>query len=503
MTTKKTGRDDKAIARDRQRAVQEQRAKRGVKPLKGKAKARTKPQPKKGRSARRTMLDSESESDEWNSEHEESEEEEEEDVILTEEESSDDGCSFLPKSKRKNVKIKPMLEGLKKQKAKHKKNGYAAARQKVTSSSSDDEDSDEESTDIFDKPKRPTAAAARKKKAEIVDVDLDSDSDESLEIVSFNKSKTDTGATSKYFQKNTKAANEWEDEDDTPVKPKAVPQNKAASRKRVIEEDDDDEDFGGSTATPRKSIGDDSWAPEEGEEDGDYRSDDEALQIALRASLKSNKSGGKFKRLRAKKKASGNNNKRKKMTFPKSPDDFLQESDGGVEEMLVDSDEEKAPQYKEDIPSSSDEEEQEDDDEVVVMDEDEREASNVLAAATKLCNSVMTTMASWASEMGDNEEGAANNSINGGKIQGMIVDGALAMTSMRRNIGRSKNDSQHSWISNELMQEVLPNLTLAEYQLIGVNWLAYLHSMTCKVTDTKNAKATNVNGILADEMVRT
>jgi SNF2 family DNA or RNA helicase len=152
------------------------------------------------------------------------------------------------------------------------------------------------------------------------------------------------------------------------------------------------------------------------------------------------------------------------------------------------------------VPSSEDEEDEVDDQDAY-MDEDAKEASTVLAAANELSASVLRIMTSWASDL---NEGGDNEGAKMTVPQGMIVDGALAMASLKKNPCEANNksgnnSSSHSWISNEVMQHVLPNLTLAEYQLIGVNWMAMLHKMTYTVT---KGKATNVNGILADEMGR-
>jgi hypothetical protein len=76
---------------------------------------------------------------------------------------------------------------------------------------------------------------------------------------------------------------------------------------------------------------------------------------------------------------------------------------------------------------------------------------------------------------------------------GIIVDGALSLLSVK-----SLHSSNHSWISQEVMQKVCPLVTLAEYQLIGVNWLALLHGLKFDVDGMKSGA--NVNGILADEM---
>jgi SNF2 family DNA or RNA helicase len=52
------------------------------------------------------------------------------------------------------------------------------------------------------------------------------------------------------------------------------------------------------------------------------------------------------------------------------------------------------------------------------------------------------------------------------------------------------------WISKEVMSGILPNVKLAEYQLLGVNWMALLNRT--KFGTGKTSK--NVSGILADEM---
>jgi hypothetical protein len=87
------------------------------------------------------------------------------------------------------------------------------------------------------------------------------------------------------------------------------------------------------------------------------------------------------------------------------------------------------------------------------------------------------------------------------------------------------------WISNDTMCRLCPKIKLADYQLIGVNWMALLHSMKCDLTqkngdmvasggnadseddddeeygkapkkkNSRSGKKANVNGVLADEMV--
>ena len=90
---------------------------------------------------------------------------------------------------------------------------------------------------------------------------------------------------------------------------------------------------------------------------------------------------------------------------------------------------------------------------------------------------------------------SADEEQDGGAVPaGIIVDGALSMLTCTTQ-GKK---SSHAWISQEEMKTVCPNVTLADYQLIGVNWIALLHGLTCDVDGKKGG--TNVNGILADSM---
>jgi Superfamily II DNA/RNA helicases, SNF2 family len=141
------------------------------------------------------------------------------------------------------------------------------------------------------------------------------------------------------------------------------------------------------------------------------------------------------------------------------------------------------------------------------VDEKEIEASNVLAAANNLCSCIVSTMASW---------------FNGSKADitgALIVDGAIALSTVNKNqstIGSSDRSvcgmTNHiqKWISQQEMERVCPKILLKDYQLIGVNWLALLHSLTFELPDKhsnlntrtkrKGGNGRNVNGVLADEM---
>eukprot|EP00557_Chaetoceros_sp_GSL56_P008894 CAMPEP_0176504702 /NCGR_PEP_ID=MMETSP0200_2-20121128/16084_1 /TAXON_ID=947934 /ORGANISM="Chaetoceros sp., Strain GSL56" /LENGTH=1147 /DNA_ID=CAMNT_0017904171 /DNA_START=49 /DNA_END=3492 /DNA_ORIENTATION=+ len=140
------------------------------------------------------------------------------------------------------------------------------------------------------------------------------------------------------------------------------------------------------------------------------------------------------------------------------------------------------------------------------VDEKEIEASNVLAAANNLCSRIVSTMASWF-------EGSTVDIADA-----LIVDGAIALSTVnnKQNVmvenkcsSALKNNHQ-KWISQEEMNSVCPKISLKDYQLIGVNWLALLHSLTFELPDKNSSLKTtskkkgghgrNVNGVLADEM---
>lgn len=109
------------------------------------------------------------------------------------------------------------------------------------------------------------------------------------------------------------------------------------------------------------------------------------------------------------------------------------------------------------------------------VDEEAKAATSVLETANKLSALILKTMAKWSNSA----------------VEGMIVDGAISL-------GEAKG-RDHTWISQESLRDIVPpEIKLADYQLIGVNWMALLHGMKCEVEG--NQTYTNVNGILADEM---
>jgi hypothetical protein len=129
--------------------------------------------------------------------------------------------------------------------------------------------------------------------------------------------------------------------------------------------------------------------------------------------------------------------------------------------------------------SSEDEAEEEQDD---YVDPAAREASSVLAKANALSAQILKTLTQWSASV--------DSTI--APSMGMITDGAVNLSTM----GTGHSTKDHTWISKEVMSKICPNVTLADYQLVGVNWMALLHGMKCEVEGSKSY--TNVNGILAD-----
>jgi hypothetical protein len=127
------------------------------------------------------------------------------------------------------------------------------------------------------------------------------------------------------------------------------------------------------------------------------------------------------------------------------------------------------------------EEENEEEDDIsvedVTVDERREAAFKVLATADKLSQQILQNMRAWSSECKGTET-----------TQGIIVEGALAMHNF--STGMTTSD----WISRLEMETICPNIKLADYQLIGVNWLALLHKMKADIGDGVKS---NVNGILA------
>jgi len=182
----------------------------------------------------------------------------------------------------------------------------------------------------------------------------------------------------------------------------------------------------------------------------------------------------------------------------------------GEIELPIDSEEEEIIQDDEDDDADDDED---DEDDVYEINEEEQTAAQVLREANALSAKIVHIVSGWC---GGNERA----------VQGLIVgkeEGALGMGGASA-FGPLANKHKHSnsnrnadgdpdamWISKEVMSDILPKVELAEYQLLGVNWMALLNRLTFggktnektkhrKNHGKKNGRGLTVNGILADEM---
>jgi hypothetical protein len=290
LTTKKQGRDDKDIQAAKKTALEKKRAKRGLVAAKPKTTGSAK------RNKKGFVADSESEESQF-SIQDEHESEEEEDCVLSEEESSEDNANdsddddddhdddgrattfmTVPKGKRTNFNVKPMMEESAKLKKKARANGYTAkAQPKVVDS---DESWSGAESDLFpNRGKKPAAAAKKKKK---IDIPLSSEEEIDSPLPLSTK-----GMKSKYFEPKAKPVHSLSsDDDDTPAKAKPT-KEKAVGRKRVIAVDDDDDD---ADSKQNKSNGSDSLQANNSDAD-DAVDSDEAVAIveAMKASLKDEK----------------------------------------------------------------------------------------------------------------------------------------------------------------------------------------------------------------------
>jgi len=182
------------------------------------------------------------------------------------------------------------------------------------------------------------------------------------------------------------------------------------------------------------------------------------------------------------------------------------------------------PKYKDDVEPLRDSDPDDianEDDEVEVyeaVDEEEQTAAQVLNEANTLSAKIVRVVNGWCSTLdGGNKvsglilgDGASNLGGSGGAVAGGGVNGGgkgEEKDAVEKGGDDKGNDAtklkDDMWISNEAMREIMPNAKLAEYQLLGVNWMALLNrSMFGKGGSQKKGRngGMNVNGILADEM---
>ena len=362
---------------------------------------------------------------------------------------------------------------------------------------SGDSDSEEEEEVV------PIRRPPKKKKPEILELSSDDDNDlfagRSLKadkkrraaLKDASNHRGGGGRTkSRHFQEEKKTDSVFSSSDESVleiVHSKLPSKHKTASRsKTAFDDSDSDDDFfarkssANKNSQKKRTVPDDAWSSDTSDQDtstkhshGSRRitanehdlvdDDDEAAALAF-ALDKSEKTFQKERKRLKKKK------KKKKVIVNLSPDSPEASPADDAQELLLEE-------------SSEGEEEQDD-----YKDKGgEEEASSVLKTANQLSAKVIQAMTGW-SAAGENKDG------DNGVPEGIIVDGALSLLTCT---AQSKT-SNHAWISQEEMKTVCPNVTLADYQLIGVNWIALLHGLTCDVDGKKGG--TNVNGVLADAM---
>jgi hypothetical protein len=135
------------------------------------------------------------------------------------------------------------------------------------------------------------------------------------------------------------------------------------------------------------------------------------------------------------------------------------------------------------------------------------EAATVLDTVNELSSRVLYRMQSFCNQLQDHDNRMSSS------VQGMIVDGALAMStfSSRTSITTAAGGDQvaakdeKALVSREALSKCISSeMVIHDYQLIGVNWMALMNTLECY--DKRRGKLgrhrakSNVNGVLADEM---
>jgi hypothetical protein len=135
------------------------------------------------------------------------------------------------------------------------------------------------------------------------------------------------------------------------------------------------------------------------------------------------------------------------------------------------------------------------------------EAATVLDTVNELSSRVLYRMQSFCNQLQDHDNRMSSS------VQGMIVDGALAMStfSSRTSITTAADGDEvaakdkKALVSREALSKCISSeMVIHDYQLIGVNWMALMNTLECY--DKRRGKMgrhrakSNVNGVLADEM---
>ena len=479
LTTKRRGRDDERIEHDAKTAI-EAKKKRNQR---GRTRAKTKPAPRA--KTLKTKPKKSYESDEDDSfiasdeslqfiESEEEEEdvnlesdEDEEDLDLPDDEDDDTSDSIVESDsspeKEPRKRAKKTVRKIQ-SRARAVNRVRAGAKERIELDSSSDED------DIFEvsetrKPIKPAKLKNTKRNIN-VSMNLSSSDDESDEPQSKSLARAKpqaSGVKSKYFGKKE------EDGDLDMSSPKITHTKKKANKRKPCFSDSDDDGFSSTKKfNPVKSS---SYSGVAGLSDTDDEDLHEAVALSKAIELSRQEE-----------------EKRQKKAMEQST----------LKSQVI---------YKDD-PETDDEEDEEDAVEEMdyYVDEKELEASSVLDAANNLSARIISAMGNWF----EDGSGSANS--------GLIVDGAIALSSLKKKeekYSRSEEKKEDSnecsgednkWITSQEMERVCPQLILKDYQLIGVNWMALLNRSTFEMkSDSDNGKkkkrkGSAVNGVLADEM---
>lgn len=278
---------------------------------------------------------------------------------------------------------------------------------------------------------------------------------------------------SPYFAKNDSETDEEKKEEDLIIKPSKK------KKKTIIDDSDSDEDLGFGLSNFAKSNDTDlmdDTPVKTGLEEDDYISDDDEAAAVAQAIKESMKDGRKRLKKKLKKSSLEILDAQPKLKKKKS------------EIVYLDDVEEEEPEN-----ASGD-----DDGEISVAsrasdDEEQKTAAQVLNEANALSAKIVKIVGQWCGE----QEGISS--------KGLILgdEGALSLGGGGGPTQFTQADDDNEWISKETMKKIMPTVELADYQLLGVNWMALLNRLTFMkgsgIRGKKDGKM-NVNGILADEM---
>jgi hypothetical protein len=307
------------------------------------------------------------------------------------------------------------------------------------------------------------------------------DEDDNDDVLSDKQSQVNRSPYFKYY-----GTHDEEEEEDTPVQVSRHRKKAPVSTNVFVNDDDDDDDDRDYTSYPSKKP-----VMREGGRPSADTADDEGVKVAMKPSQREATSrsnvfsnnhllddsdddddGFHNEDLMVAKKASlktlTKKTKRQEKTVSKRGNDF-----GGEEnplELLDDSSDDD-----DDVDNSGE-----------YVSKEQKAALEILKTAEQLSAQVFSAMKGWTTQTDSSEKA----------LQGIITDGAVTLGS----VDAAAIAQDHEWITSETMRKVCPEVKLADYQLVGVNWMSLLNGMSCEVGTRGNTKTTKVNGVLADEM---